>query len=94
MTKNQKNQYHRTAQKTLLHYHRTAYMPLVITDGMLSQLHPDIDLVQEFHAMCWDNQDLMLQVFKLKHEFLQRPIWMLKEVELDPCIPVSEEQKM
>ncbi len=67
---------------------RNGYMPLVIADGMLSQLCPDIALVQELHPTCWDNQDLMVQVFKLKREFLQRPIWMLKEVESDPCILV------
>ncbi len=50
--------------------------------------------MQELHATCWDNQDLMLQVIKRWREFSQRPIWMLKEVELDPRIPVTEEQKM
>ncbi len=51
-------------------------------------------MVQELRGTCWDNQDLMLQVFKMRREFLQRPIWMLKQVELDPRIPVTEEQKM
>ncbi len=95
LTKRQKNQVHRMAQKTLLHYGiQDGYFPLVIADGMLLQLQLDIDLVQELRATCWDNQDLMLQVFKMHHEFLQRPIWMLKQVELDPQIPVTEEQRM
>ncbi len=95
LTKKQKNQVHQIAQKTLSRYGiQDGYLPLVFADGMLLQLRPDIDLVQEHRAAYWDNQDLMLQVFKMRREFLQRPIWMLKQVTLDPQIPVMEEQKM
>ncbi len=41
----------------------------------------------------WDTQDLFLQILKMQREFLQRPIWMLKTVELDLRIPVTASQR-
>ncbi len=90
----EKNAIHRQRHLNFLQYClQDGTLLWAILDGILMQMKPNVHLTANQKSRYWDTQDLFLQLLEMQRECLQRPIFMLPPVALDPRIPVTPTQR-